>query len=779
MSFATLNSTLTKSLEIGPYNAKNVNRIRFDLVSDDQLTDLSQSYLRLNVTVLDSSGNIVDVSNNILGNNQVLAFGQHGQTYSAASMVRTARLLELRTMTYLEEIPYCNVYTQSVTHQVLNDFESLIANTLHSGTAMDFNGSVNGSMEAGISSFTVNPREVHIYLKDLFSVCRSNAFLMGEVGGLRVELELEPTQNLFQTIELPQQVPALPTSMLDASGNVVPGFTPEASVDYKSFYSPTQFNNSNSSVYLPSPLNTLSPEGWLYTKTLYLVDDYPFWGPDPTITSKYILLKPHYSAANFASLNIFVGNLIILNFVNSGVDITGQVIEEKFTRCCRIEGLTTTAGVYNGVNYGSIIEIDNYIAQSDTPLTGWTTQLESFLILYADASGNAQSAQIVDYTTSQGSNPNLEALVIANACNISVVSRNQLLKWGLIDSNNIPNKDMGFKMAIDTYASDTINGLICAEPEIYGVGISGRTATASNQSFRIGFVNESPKIKLLLPILDGSGTPISYDLFFEDLYLNEDNGPWKLIITAPTLSSPHGVVELSVAWGLTIYAVTNIKNKTLLTNNVNYTYSIDRAEIVQIKTDIPKGFKMNPLYLTNKVEIVDIQNELTQFSRQFILEPNCLSCFLLSPQFTPYLAHEAGLLSQARNVGQYRFSIDQIQNTNRLVQVLGDESQYISPLQIEKMYEAHSNVGQRIRNLQGLNNVESVAHPVVYFPIKIYSGAVPMMSPNGGVVTQLIPNNQQKLLQVDLYGLDVLNKILPAPIFLFKTVIQSFAKPSN
>ena len=397
------------------------------------------------------------------------------------------------------------------------------------------------------------------------------------------------------------------------------------------------------------------------------------------------------------------------------------------------------------------------------------------MILYADASGNAQSSQIVDNTTDQGQNGNLQLLVIANTCNISVVARNQLVTWGLIDSNNIPNRDLGFKMALTTY-SDTY---VRCEPEIYDVPLFGRTATASNQSFRIGFVNESPKINALLPILDGSGNILSYDITFENLYLNEDNGPWSLVINQPTLQDPRGIAAISDAWSLTMYGVTNIKNKTLLTNNVNYTYSIDRAEIVQIKSDIPKGFKMNPLYLTNKVEIVDIQNELTQFSRQFILEPNCLSCFLLSPQFTPYLEHEAGLLSGTRNVGQYRFSIDQIQNTNRLVQVLGDESQYISPLQIEKMYEAHSNVGQRIRNLQGLNNVETVSHPVVYFPIKIYSGAVPMMAPNGGVVTQLIPNNQQKLLQVDLYALSQENKILPAPIFLFKTVIQSFAKPSN
>jgi len=751
-----VSSTLTKSIEVGPYDAKNINRIRWVLQTDDMLTNLSESYIKLNVSIIDASNNPVDVAA-LTAQNKTIGFGQNGMSYSPASMVRTARLIDIATGKYLEEVAYCNTFTQTVKHQLLNDFESIIGNNLRTGTSIDFTPG-NYSLEAAISSFVVNPREVHIPLKDLFSVCKSTAFSMSMCpSGLRVELELEPQQSVFQITELPAANQAqLPESFVDGSGNITIGYVPDASNDFRSFYSPSQFNDSQTQAFIPAPTKIVSSNGWLYTKTLYLHEPNPLFDISGLVLQpgNTIRLKPKWTAPQLAALKFTVGGLIELQLTNTS--LLGQV--STFRRIVKIKALHPGTNTQGTTTYGAGIELDTIMYPSTYAETGLITTLESFFLL-----DPLKNMSVIYQDDSQ----KLKDLIITNVLSVPDTGMVQLQQLGIVDGSNNLIPDVSFQLIATTTVIDVSDNVLCACESDKIDNVNGVNRLTTNQSVGYPFTTSAVKIISIVDVSDNR-----YEILFENLELNQENGPWATAIEPATSTYPEG---LTVPVNYYNLAFVNVVAATVPqeTQNTDYSFKIDRAEIVLLKNPMPKGYKQNPLYTTMKLEIVDIQTEISEFHRQFILEPNCTTCFLLTPQWTKYNEHYPSILSSTRNIKQYRFYIDQIQNTNRPVDVMGTESAYISPLHLEKQFEAFSNSQLRLRNTQGLKAVEETDRPVVLFPIKIYAGQQLMMAKNGAIFTNLIPNNQQKLLQVDLFGTDQ-NKILPGPIFLFKELIESF-----
>ena len=699
-------------------------------------------------------------------------------------MVRTARLLERSTGKYLEEVPYCNVYTQSVQHQLLNDFESILSNSIRTGIAIPFSDD-KFSLEAVVSSFITNPREVHIPLKDLFSVCKSNAFTMATTGGLRVELELEPEQKLFQLNQLPQKVPLPPQEFINAEVELpVIGFIPQSQTNFRSFLAPAQRGDAPTTPFIPLPLKNYSEEGYLYTQN-YLLDyvdvshNALFNGYEEG--GNILRLKPAWTAQNFADLYISAGNLLQINFVNRRTNIdTGNIEEINFHRICKISSITSTAGTDRGNDYGSALVLDEYFIPSQTFFTGWTTIPVSFFLFSTDISANnfAPSAlYLTTGTASEGLPVNVDTLIATNTLLIKeptvlyLFQKKILVGPDLETLTGAPNAK--FKLAIKNNVVVSEQNTVYCENDInpesqYGLSIDGIKRNTSNQSLNIPFTTNQVRIVSCVRIPETS----NFLLTFENLFLNGYRGPWSYSIQPASAQYPQGLPVESTVAEVVMYGIQLREVGQVL--NTDYTFNIDRAEIVLIKGPVPKSFKMNPLYETKSVEMVDIQTELLEFHRQFILDANCFNAILLTPQWTNYELHTRSILSSTRNIARYRFYIDQIQNTNRLIEVMSDQTNYISPLHIEKMFESFVGAGMALRSLQGLKAVETMDRSVVCFPIKIYAGRQMMQGSNNQPFVNYIPNNQTHLLQVDLYALNELHKILPAPIFLFKNVIKSF-----
>jgi hypothetical protein len=214
-----------------------------------------------------------------------------------------------------------------------------------------------------------------------------------------------------------------------------------------------------------------------------------------------------------------------------------------------------------------------------------------------------------------------------------------------------------------------------------------------------------------------------------------------------------------------------------------YTYLIDRAEIVLVQHSIDPTMPMSPIYSTLRCEVATIENSnLEQYNRQIVVnEPNCYNIILLTPQYSAstrigtdasgddashyYSYHNESLISYARNTNSYRWSINNIDDTNRQIEVQTNVSKYPSSLHLEKLLDTITNDDAKLKTLSGVLSVpRSHSDPVVCFPLRVYKAFDDMN-------TYLRPNGFTA--QITLLGDSIHNmNILEGPIFFFKQVLK-------
>ena len=232
----------------------------------------------------------------------------------------------------------------------------------------------------------------------------------------------------------------------------------------------------------------------------------------------------------------------------------------------------------------------------------------------------------------------------------------------------------------------------------------------------------------------------------------------SFLCTAPMTSA---IADATVVWLQ--------PNKSALTY-LPKTWKITKAELVLVQHERDPAMPPSPIYPTWKCEAVTIEtNFLTEYNRQFVVtEANCFNAILCSPNYSADSADlfPQSLISKSRNINQYRWSVNNINNTNRQIMVKNNTSSYPSTLHLDKLMDCFSNDVGSLKNCSGINGVaRSVDAPVV-FPLKIYTASDAeshYMNPISGYT-----------LQFAGYGDATHNMyIVPGPIFLFKQCFKN------
>jgi len=192
------------------------------------------------------------------------------------------------------------------------------------------------------------------------------------------------------------------------------------------------------------------------------------------------------------------------------------------------------------------------------------------------------------------------------------------------------------------------------------------------------------------------------------------------------------------------------------------TWEITKAELVLIQTeknDMPPA----SIYSTVKVEAVTIENEVAEYNRQFVVsEPNCFSAVLCAP----LIRGGVSLVSHSANIQQYRWSVNNIDNTNRNIVIESNSSKFPSTLHIDKFLDTMNNDVSPVASLSGINGVSRSVMPPVVFPLKIYSSS--------DAESQYLNPLSGYTLQFAGYGDETHNKrIAPGPIYLFKYMFKT------
>ena len=195
------------------------------------------------------------------------------------------------------------------------------------------------------------------------------------------------------------------------------------------------------------------------------------------------------------------------------------------------------------------------------------------------------------------------------------------------------------------------------------------------------------------------------------------------------------------------------------------TWQITKAEVVLVQYEKDPAMPPIPIYSTYKCEVATIENNLLdQYNRQWIVqEPNCYNALLATPNYNADSddLYPESLISKSRNINRYRWSLNNIDNTNRDIVIKNNTSAYPSSLHVDKLMDCIKNGVGNLKSLSGINGVARSVDPTVVFPLKIYTSSDAeshYMNPMTGYT-----------LQWSAYGDSTHNMyITPGPVFLFK-----------
>ena len=773
----------------------NYNRVTWEISPIGGLaTDLSKSYIafRMYLTnAVDRTQVTATQYAELLAKNLMIEFGQNGFSYPASALIQVARIYARNNAgSPLEEILYQNVWASTM-HQLSQDLETISSNTLSSGTAVTFN--TNGSLASQISCLMQSyvsgsdnaqlPVEIHIPLSDIFGLCKNTHMDLSLTDGLIIQFELEPVKNLFQTRAIGKRVP-LPLA-IDASGN---GFAhqPEASPwtflpsDQGNFgqpsykYATTTFDVSGNALVQP-------PDGYHYANNIYGF----FNEANPTgATTQTITLKGIWTADQMTGAKFFAGNTIKLNF--RWTDPSNKMRTKMIEYMDLISAVTPSATINE-----SVITLTNtYQAPIGINIsTDTNVALESFdifetatdLSLYVDTQAmqlarvRNQDAPFTPQSLFYGGN---ELVVPDNVC--------QLLEYmGVLVINESGSYSGNGQFRLMAQPLDTTTGYITPWVDQF-VNPDSATTRRIWASQAKSLAIQGTECQLLsASAIDGSGNRI---LTFKDFGL-ENNNSLQFGALVKNMVGQHAteVTDTNGNIELQIYLMKS-RNKTA-TSSVEflkqYSYQIDKAEIVLVEMTLDPSIPQTMVYETKRVEVATIEvNILDVYNRQIVVnEPSVYNAWLLTPQysnsarlgkFNPtdasgnsfYAEHPECLVSYARNVSQYRWALNNIQDTNRYVEVQTNTSKYPSSLHLEKLMDTYANTTDKMKTFSGIMTVPRTnADPVVCFPLRIYEA---MDSEN----TYMREGGFQ--LQIELLGDPIHEQnIISGPIFLFKQMLKT------
>ena len=218
-----------RSVENAVYKT-SYNRVSFSVSEDDMSTDLSKSYLAMNLSLVDKTTQLPITATQITDWGEVglnVSFGNDGMTYSPSCIIKTARLIAKGGGQILEEVQFANVLSQTLfqlTHdaELVESMSILYANSQNSGMGGSA-AAAYSALDFVVKNNVVEPLQVHIPLTDMFGVCKSTNFHLSQTKGLIFQFELEDNLNLFQFVPKHSQLDPAVNNNFNVVGEL--GFT--------------------------------------------------------------------------------------------------------------------------------------------------------------------------------------------------------------------------------------------------------------------------------------------------------------------------------------------------------------------------------------------------------------------------------------------------------------------------------------------------------------------------------------------------------------------------
>lgn len=772
MAFAISRQIKLRSVEQAIFKP-SYNRLNFFIQPDGLSTDLSQSYLSMRVYLTNGiTGARLTAADmqTFIERNLVVSFGNNEMSYSPACMIRVARLFANKGNELLEEINFSNVLTQTIMHQLCNDFETLESNNLLTGSTSQIGH--GSSLPASLSAFINNPTEVHIYLRDLFGVCRHSNFELAVTDGLNLTLELEDKQSLFRVSTLGdfQQI-----NVADVSGNVAGAVLPQYFTQDPSANG--YFQNVNSMSQTPTkagqydaPSSNLFVDASGNSMVQYPKEGFWFgsneWFEQPTIATviPQLTLKDAYTAPQLTALGFVAGNWLKLRYsISSSFTGAAKVAPKLFYFMVQILSATAGAAGAAFVTFDADYTlwwdaVGNRTVNTDVVFEGCELLLTDEVMIDTVAGTTAQ----------------ILASLASNQLTLTTAQYAQLQALGIIDNQHVPSS-ASFDLAVQMQ------------------GAAPATASTGSHVVPDVITNEmSPFIRKIysnqLTKLPTQGAKCR----ITDVGAADASGNRVISFTswgceAGTSIQPYtsyldvnGVV-VTVPATAANYFIWNVQNHARGPNDVgtdasgnyipytlnNLSYEIDKFELVLIQSSIdPKNRMPSPfIYSTWKLETATVETAQPTYARQFILEENVYNCMLLTPNWNAAGTDKGSLVSTRRGVSHFRYSVNQVNQTNRDVYLSSFRSSYPSTLYIDRLTDTFSNSDYILRSPVGIKGVSESADAVLIYPLKIYHAVseqeYKMGSPGGGTV------------QINLFSDTSMGaRIVPGNIFFYKQILK-------
>jgi hypothetical protein len=765
MSFAISRQIKLRSTEQAIFS-KSYNRLNFLIQPDGLATDLSKSYLSMRVYLTKNlSGERVTKEEMaaLIANNLCVSFGNNDQSYSPACLIRTARLFAGKGNELLEEVNFCNVLTQSIMLQLCNDFETLEASNLLTGSSSQIGH--GSSMPATLTAFLQAPTEVHVFLRDLFGICRHSNFELAVSDGLQIQLELEDRQNLFKitslgdfqtvTKDISGNVAVLPEKFTVGETDPLTGFLQSTDSMAVTSIAPGQFDSPSAGMYRDVSGNCMiqvPKEGLWYSAEVYfeqptkgaLINQLTFKGALP------------YTAPQLSALGFVTDNFVKLRYAIKSSYVGAATVEPKLFSLISKMG-TVQPGANPSVGLVQTLWYDD--------IPGRTID-DNVEFLGCEV---LRSHEVVSHFV-DGPASGIAAKLASNQFLFLEAELTQLKSLGVLDLELKPTGvtfDIGISMVSGEPATDTSGCHIMPDVITNELSPSIRKIY-SNQTTKLPTQGAKARV-LEVGAVDASGNAL---LTFSSLGCEAGTSIQSATIY-PTGDETKGIASATSA-ALQIWNVQNLlKGPSNVSESPipafwnNLSYQIDRFECVLVQNTVdPKNRMPSPfVYSTWKLETATIETAQQTWARQFILEQGVYNCFLLTPVFNTVGDDKGSLISTARGVSHYRYSVNQINQTNRDVYFKNFRSDYPSSLYIDRLTDTFSNSEYILRSPVGIKGVQETADPVLMYPLRIYNAvsesAYMMGGPGGATV------------QINMFADTAMNrKIVPGNVFFYKQLLK-------
>jgi len=777
MAFAISRQIKLRSVEQAIFKP-SYNRLNFFIQPDGLSTDLSQSYLSMRVYLTNAITNTRITTaqlQNLLANNLVVSFGNNDQTYTPASLIRVARLFANKGNELLEEVNFSNVLTQSVMNQLCNDWETIESTNILTGSTSQLGH--GSSLPASLSAFTQNPTEVHIYLRDLFGVCRHSNFELAVTDGLNITIELEDKQNLFRVSTLGdfQQI-----NVPDVSGNTADAILPASFVNpAEPGYSQNVSSLANTPIatgqfVAPSSNFFVDPSGnkmIQYPKEGFWFDA-ETWFEQPAVDTAIdgIIMTGTYDADQLTALGFVADAWVKLRYsISSSFVGAGNVAPKEFVYMAQIESTTPGATAAIVFNTAYSLWIDGTVP----------VRTVNDVVVFKGLELLRPNEVIA---LNVGTTPaTISSLLALNTLAVDLAQYQQFQSLGLITTTGESTAlsfDLGVQM--ETAAATATLGAHIMPDVITNEMSPNIRKIYSNQLTKLPTQGSHTRITDIVQTdISGGG---HWNIFFSS-WGSEAGTSIQPVNIYPTGDETFAQVAGTSA-NIFIWNVQNLQaapNAVDLSGNAafydvipsflhNLSYEIDKFELVLIQSSIdPKNRMPSPfIYSTWKLETATIETAQPTYARQFILEENVYNCMLLTPAWNSNGTDRGSLISTKRGVSYYRYSVNQVNQTNRDIYLTTFRSNYPSTLYIDRLTDTFSNSDYILRSPMGIKGVNHFSDPVIIYPLKIYHAvseqAYVMGAPGGATV------------QINMFSDTAMGeRIVPGNIFFFKQILKQLA----